>query len=121
MQLREMDEQVPFMRQLQEDGGPVVLINVFKAEPRDAERLLEVWTDDAAFMKEQPGFISTQLHRGTAGSGTFVNVALWESASALAKAFRSPAFQERIARYPDSVVSTPHLFERVAVPGISEA
>jgi heme-degrading monooxygenase HmoA len=69
-------------------------------------------------MKRQPGFISTQLHRGTAGSSTFVNVAEWESASALGEAFRSPEFQSRLARYPGSAVASPHVFRKVAVPGI---
>jgi heme-degrading monooxygenase HmoA len=118
MQLREMDEHVTYMRQLQKEGGPIVLINVFNVAPEDADRMLEVWADDAAFMKQQPGFISTQLHRGTAGSGTFVNVAEWESAGALGKAFGSPEFQSRLAQYPESVVASPHVFERVALPGI---
>jgi heme-degrading monooxygenase HmoA len=121
MQLREMDEQVTYVQQLQEDAGPIVLVNVFNVAPEDAERLLEVWADDAAFMKQQPGFISTQLHRGTAGSTTFVNVAEWESARALGAAFRSPEFQSRAARYPDSVVASPHVFKKVAVPEISAA
>jgi heme-degrading monooxygenase HmoA len=115
---REMDNQVTFMEQLQQETGPVVLINQFNVEPDDAERLAKVWADDAAFMKRQPGFISAQLHRGIAGSTTFMNVALWESARALAAAFRSPEFQSRAARYPDSAVAAPHLFEKLAVPGI---
>ena len=118
MQLSEMDEQVTYMQQLQEERGPIVLVNVFKVAPEDAEQLVEVWADDAAFMKRQPGFISTQLHRGTAGSSTFVNVAEWESATALGEAFRSPEFQSRIASYPDSAVASPHVFKKVAVPGI---
>ena len=116
-----MDERVTYMQQLQDDAGPVVLVNRFNVAPEDAERLLEVWADDAAYMKEQPGFISTQLHRGTAGSTTFVNVAVWESARALGDAFRSPEFQQRAARYPDSAVASPHVFEKVAVPGICVA
>jgi heme-degrading monooxygenase HmoA len=115
---REMDDQVTFMEQLQQKTGPVVLFNQFNVEPDEAERLREVWADDAAFMKRQPGFISAQLHRGIAGSATFMNVAVWESADALADAFRSPEFRERAARYPDSAVAAPHLFERLAVPGI---
>jgi heme-degrading monooxygenase HmoA len=121
VKLREMDEQTTYMQQLQEEGGPVVLINQFNVAPDDAERFLEVWPDDAGFMKQQPGFISTQLHRGTAGSSTFLNVAVWESARALGEAFRSPEFQERAARYPDSAVAAPHVFEKVAVPGICVA
>jgi heme-degrading monooxygenase HmoA len=116
-----MDEQVTYMQQLQQEDGPVVLINQFNVAPAEAERLLEVWSDDAAFMKQQPGFISTQLHRGTAGSTTFINVAVWESARALGEAFRSPEFQERAARYPDSAVAAPHVFEKVAVRGICVA
>src|SRR5882672_3261118 len=63
MKLREMDEHTTYLEQLQEDDGPVVLINQFAVPPEDAERFLEVWADDAAFMKQQPGFISTQRHR----------------------------------------------------------
>ena len=59
-----------------EDEGQVVLINQFEVPPEDAERFLEVWADDAAFMKQQPGFISTQLHRGTAGSSTFTLISV---------------------------------------------
>jgi heme-degrading monooxygenase HmoA len=118
MQLRELDEHVTYASQLQEDGGPVVLINVFTVAPEDAERLLDAWAEDAAFMKRQPGFISTQLHRGTAGSSTFVNVAEWESAQALGEAFRSPEFQAGIGSYPDSAVASPHVFRRISVPGI---
>src|SRR5262249_29422694 len=73
---------------------------------------------DAAFMKQQPGFISTQLHCGTAGSTTFVNVAVWESARALGRAFGSPEFQALLARYPADAVAAPHVFTKVAVPGI---
>ncbi|MGH3485672.1 MAG: antibiotic biosynthesis monooxygenase family protein [Nocardioidaceae bacterium] len=121
MQLRELDERVTYVQQLQEDDGPVVLINQFNISPADVDSFLTVWADDATFMKRQPGFISTQLHRGTAGSTTFVNVAVWESARALGAAFRSAEFQERAARYPDDAVAAPHVFRRVAVPGVCVA
>src|SRR5262249_19552376 len=64
MQLREMDERVTYLQQLQADDGPVVLINQFNVAPEDADRFLEAWAADAAFMKGQPGFIAAQLHRG---------------------------------------------------------
>ena len=118
MQLRELDERVTYRQQLQDESGPVVLINVFTVAPEDQERLVDAWARDAAFMKRQPGFVSAQLHRGTAGSSTFVNVAEWESARALGDAFSSPEFQERITHYPASAVAAPHLFDKVAVPGI---
>jgi heme-degrading monooxygenase HmoA len=118
MILREMDDQVTYAQQLQDDDGPVVLINQFNLAPEDTERFVQAWADDAAYMKQQPGFISTQLHRGTAGSTTYINVAVWESARALGQAFRSPEFQARAGRYPDSTAAAPHVFKRVAVPGI---
>jgi heme-degrading monooxygenase HmoA len=118
VRLEEMDQRVTFREQLQQDTGPVVLINPFNVAPEDVERLFQAWADDAAFMKQQPGFISSQLHRGIAGSTTFINVAVWESAQALGRAFGSPEFQARAARYPDSAIAAPHLFEKIAVPGI---
>jgi heme-degrading monooxygenase HmoA len=121
MRLAEMDNHVTYRQQLHQDDGPVVLINQFTLAPEDTGRFLEVWAGDAAFMKQQPGFISTQLHQGTAGSTTFVNVAVWESARALGQAFSSPQFQARAARYPASTVATPHVFKKTAVEGICTA
>jgi heme-degrading monooxygenase HmoA len=109
------------MQQFSSDESPVVLLNVFTVAPEDADALLEVWTADAALLKEKPGFLSTQLHRGVAGSSTFFNYAVWESVEAFRAAFADPGFQANFANYPDSTVASPHLFARVAVPGISEA
>ena len=116
--LTEMDERVSFLSQLQDDDGPIVLINKFNVVEEEADALLDAWADDAAWMKQQPGYISTQLHRGTAGSTTFVNVAVWESARALGQAFKSPEFQERVRHYPPSTITSPHVFKKTAVPGI---
>ncbi len=116
--LAEMVPSVPFVQQLQQETGPVVLINTFTVAPEDTERLLVVWAEDAAFMKRQPGFISTQLHQGIAGSTVVVNVAVWESTEALRAAFFSPEFQAHVRHYPDSTVTQPHLFKKVTVPGI---
>jgi quinol monooxygenase YgiN len=116
-----MDERIDYRRQLTETVGPVVLINQFSVAPENVEQFLTVWASDAEFMQRQAGFISTQLHRGTAGSTTFVNIAHWHSAQALGEAFLSPEFQRGIAAYPDSVTATPHLFTPVAVPGIRGA
>jgi heme-degrading monooxygenase HmoA len=121
MRLREMDEQVTYAEQLQQETGPIVLVNQFNVAPEDADRLLAAWAEDAAWMKQQSGFISTQLHRGVAGSAAFINVAVWESARALGAAFSSPEFQANVQRYPESTVAAPHVFEKVAVPGICVA
>ncbi len=118
LQRIEMDEQVTLGEQLAGEVGPVVLINTFRVAPEDVDQLLQAWAADAAHLKTKPGFISTQLHRGIAGSCVFLNHAVWESVEAFRSAFADPAFQATFARYPDSTVASPHLFQKVAVPGI---
>jgi heme-degrading monooxygenase HmoA len=118
LQLAEMDDRVRLADQLAQEVGPVILINTFQVAPEEADALLEAWAADAAHLKRQPGFISAQLHRGIAGSGVFLNHAVWESVQAFRDAFGDPQFQDTFARYPDSTVASPHLFQKVAVPGI---
>jgi heme-degrading monooxygenase HmoA len=115
----EMDASVPLFQQMAEHGGgPVVLINKFDVDPADTDQFLKAWTADAAIMKRQPGFISTQLHRGIAGSRVFMNVAVWESTEQFTRAFTNPEFQAKLKDYPSSAEASPHLFRKVAVPGI---
>ena len=83
----------------------------------DAERLLAVWAEDAAFMTQQPAFIATQPHCGIPGNAAFVNVVAWESAGVLRVVVSFPELRANAARYPDGAVSNPHLFEKVASPG----
>ena len=114
----EMDRTVTLADQLKDEGGAVVLVNTFVAPPEDVDQLLAAWAADAAIMKRQPGFISTQLHRGVAGSGAFLNYAVWESVAHFRAAFANPEFRARLAEYPESATASPHLFRPVAVPGI---
>ena len=77
VKLVEMDDAVTIRDQLEDRGaGPVILINKFTVPAADAEAMVRAWTDDAEWMKRQPGFISTQLHRGIQGSGVFLNYAV---------------------------------------------
>ncbi|MGC2306964.1 MAG: antibiotic biosynthesis monooxygenase family protein [Nitrososphaeraceae archaeon] len=66
---------------MEEDIGPVILINKFNFDPQDVNQFLKVWASDAEIMKKQHGFISTQLHRGIAESCTFINYAVWQASS----------------------------------------
>ena len=83
----EMDENVTFAVQLEEEegGGPVILINKFNIKPEDVDNnnsLLNAWAADAAnyYLKQkEPSFIYSQLHRGIGGSCVFINYAVWES------------------------------------------
>lgn len=114
----EMDKNITLRDQLEDTGGPVVLINIFTVPAEEADHLLTAWADDAAWMKRQPGFISTQLHRGIAGSGVFLNYAVWESTAHFRAAFTNPEFQAKLSHYPSSATASPHLFRKLAVPGI---
>jgi heme-degrading monooxygenase HmoA len=116
--LKPLDEKFPIQRQLAIEASPVVLINLFTLDPEDEQALLAAWTDDAAFMQRQPGFISTQLHRAIGENPTFLNYATWESTAAFRAAFAHPEFVAKLSAYPSSVVVSPHLFQKFAVAGI---
>ncbi|ACB95832.1 antibiotic biosynthesis monooxygenase family protein [Beijerinckia indica] len=118
----ELDDAVTLHDQLNvSDGEPVILVNLFHVAAQDVDQLLRAWADDAAFFKAQPGFISTQLHRGIAGSCTFLNYAIWESVEAFRTAFGNPVFQSKLAAYPSSATASPHLFRKLAVANICVA
>ena len=119
--IRPMDTAFPIDRQLAIDASPVVLVNVFTLDQADEQALLKAWEHDAQFMKQQPGFISTQLHRAIGESPAYLNYAVWESTAAFRAAFTNPEFLQRLSAYPSSAVATPHLFRKVAVPGICVA
>jgi heme-degrading monooxygenase HmoA len=114
----EMDEKVTFYEQLEENTGPVILINKFNVKPEEADQFLKIWAAVAKIMKQQPGFISTQLHRGIAGSCVFINYNIWESTVQFKRALNNPEFQSHVEEYPASTVVSPHLFKKVAAPGV---
>lgn len=122
VKIDDLDPSTPFQSQLlSQDKGPVVLVNTFVVPAGGMEKFLERWQDTATYMKRCPGHISTQLHRGIAGSNALLNVSVWESAQALLQAHASPEFHEKIKDYPDGTVSSPHLFQKVAVDGVCVA
>jgi len=118
VQLKPLDENVPIFHQLNADVSPVVLVNVFTVSESDIPALLKAWEDDANWMKKQPGYISTQLHRGIAGSTVFMNYALWESVAYFRAAFTHPDFKKAREHYPSSAVASPHLFTRLTVSNL---
>jgi heme-degrading monooxygenase HmoA len=119
--LRPLDPAFPIDRQLAIDANAVVLVNVFTLDKTDEQTFLDAWTTDAAFMKKQPGFILTQLHRALGDSPTYMNYAVWESTADFRAAFGHPEFRAKLSAYPSSAVASPHLFQKVAVPGICVA
>ena len=116
--LRPLDPAFPIERQLAVEVSPVVLVNVFTLYKADEEAFLQAWRDDALFMRQQPGFISTRLHRAIGESPTYLNCAAWETTERFRAAFTNPTFRAKLSTYPSSAVATPHLFQKVAVSGV---
>jgi len=120
--LIEMDEEVTLKDQMENEvAGPVVLINKFNVDSNEVEQFLKAWKEDASKFKDQSGFISAQLHKGIGKSTVFVNYAVWESLNHYKNAVDNvigPDFQSQLSKYPKSLVVSPHLFKKVAVPGI---
>jgi heme-degrading monooxygenase HmoA len=123
----EMDDIVKFKEQIEEKeiDGQVILINKFNVKPDKVEQFLKDWGEDAINFKKQPGFISVQLHKGIGKSSVFINYAVWESLehykAVINKRLFSSESQSPLLKYDDdSLVISPHLFKKVAVPGICE-
>ena len=108
----EMDEKITLAKQLDEDVGPIVVMNRFNVGPDEVDEFLKVFAKTTEIFKQQPGFISAQLH------STFVNYVVWESAAHFKQAFNRPEFRSNMADVLPNTVMSPHLFKKVAVPGI---
>jgi len=76
LQLKPLDQNVPIFQQVNTDISPVVLVNVFQVAEEDIPDLLKAWEANANWMKQQPGYFSTQLNQGIAGSTVFMNYAV---------------------------------------------
>jgi heme-degrading monooxygenase HmoA len=75
----------------------VILINPFEVPAgTDDEEFLRGWQRAAEYMREQPGFVSSRLHRslGPDARFRFVNVAEWESPGDFQAAVSSEEFRE---------------------------
>jgi heme-degrading monooxygenase HmoA len=114
----ETDERVTLSTQLEEDVGAVILMNKFNVGHDEVEEFLKVFEETTRYFKQQPGFISAQLHRGIAGSSTFVNYVVWESAAQFKRAFNNPEFRTNMANLLPNTVMSPHLFKKIVVPDI---
>ena len=112
--LESLEPTTPMFAQFKEKTGPIVLANTFVVPTDKAESFLAHFTKQAEFMSSQPGFVSLQMHRGTAGSQLFMNIAIWESTEALANALGTPEFRALSAEVPDDIVSYPHIFEKIS-------
>src|SRR6187200_3720375 len=105
------------MQMKEENVGPVILINKFNVKPEDVDGFPRAWAAEAEVMKRQSGFISTQLHRGIAGSCVFINYAVWESTEHYKRAFNNPEFQSMAAKHAASTMTSLISSRKLRFPG----
>ncbi len=117
IEIQEMGRAITFFEQLEVNGGPIEVINKMSVKPEDSDELVRAWTVDFEIMRQQPGCISMQLYGGIGESGVYLNCSVWESVDDLKQAFNRPKFQETLLNYPSSAVASPHIFEKMAIPG----
>lgn len=119
-----MDEKETLIDQMEDEAsGPVILINKSNVDHKQVDQFLKAWKEDATKFKKQPGLVSTQLHKGIGKSSVFINYAVWESMKHYKDAFNNVIganMQSLLSKYPDNLVVSPHLFKKIAVPGICE-
>ncbi|WP_051644775.1 antibiotic biosynthesis monooxygenase family protein [Labrenzia sp. DG1229] len=74
-------------------NDPVTLINVFEVPADQIDTTVEFWEKSRDFLRQQPGYISTRLHRALAPDARFqlINVAIWESPRSLPGSHRQDA------------------------------
>lgn len=118
LRLKALDETFPIEAQLDAEQSPVVLVNLFEVDAGDEDALIRAWEADANWMKRQPGYISTQLHRAVGASRLYLNYATWESVASFRAAFTHPDFASALAHYPSSAVAAPHLFRKLSVANL---
>jgi heme-degrading monooxygenase HmoA len=93
----------------------VILINPFEVPDGNMPDALAYWDRAADYMRVQPGFISTRLHRAVAPGARFplVNLAVWRSREDFMAAIGSPTFQQLTADGRDRFPHYPALYEIV--------
>lgn len=92
----------------------VTLINSFEVPAGKEEQFLQKWTTAANLIRQEPGFLSTRLHRSLSPQAKFrfVNVAQWESAQHFQAAVNTEAFQKAIQQM--NYTAYPALYEVIA-------
>ncbi len=82
------------------EQGQCTVIVAYEVAHEDCERFLDSWEKADAYLKDQPGYVSTALHRAVSANPDFrfVNIACWESEDAFRKATQSLEFREASGR-----------------------
>lgn len=90
----------------------VTLINVFTVPADKVDESVRFWDAAARFMRRQPGYISTALHRSISPDASFmlINVAKWESVDAFRSASQALRAQSGIEPV-EGLTANPSLYD----------
>jgi heme-degrading monooxygenase HmoA len=82
-----------------EDPGGVVLINAFEVPADGDDAFVSAWEETRHFLRAQPGYLATRLHRSLAPDVDlrFVNIGRYESPQAFQAAVGQPGFRQEAA------------------------
>jgi heme-degrading monooxygenase HmoA len=82
-----------------EGPGGVVLINAFEVPPEGDDAFLAAWEQARVFLRGQPGYLATRLHRSLSPEADFrfVNIGRYASPQAFQTAVGQPEFREAAA------------------------
>ncbi|ALG90555.1 MAG: antibiotic biosynthesis monooxygenase [Confluentimicrobium sp.] len=92
-------------------SADVTLINVFEVPQGREEAAITAWEAARDFLRQEPGYISTELHRSLSPDARFrlINVAKWQSPAAFEAAIGRMQAAEVFPRI-EGLVSTPALY-----------
>jgi heme-degrading monooxygenase HmoA len=82
-----------------EDPGGVVLINAFEVPPDGDDAFLAAWEQTRRFLRGQPGYLATRLHRSLSPDADFrfVNIGRYTNPQAFQAAVGQPGFRQAAA------------------------
>jgi heme oxygenase (mycobilin-producing) len=82
-----------------ENPGGVVLINAFEVPADGDDAFVAAWEQTRQFLRDQPGYLATRLHRSLSPDADFrfVNIGRYESPQAFQAAVSQPGFREAAA------------------------
>lgn len=93
----------------------VILINPFEVPDDKVDEALAFWEKAADYMRKQPGFISTRLHRALVPGTRFplINIAEWVSVQDFEAAHKAEEFKKLVEPYMELFPHYPALYEVV--------
>jgi len=91
----------------------VTLINPFEVPKGKEEEALAFWDRVADYMRKQPGFISTRLHKAVVPWARFylINIAEWQSVERFETATSTEEFKKLTEPYMEVFPHYPGLYE----------